>query len=106
MITKITIEKVKGIENKTFNIEIKENMYNLLVAPNGFGKSSFFAAFDSLRASKMKLKESYAPIGGDTVSCKLSITDNGITYSADNTSNQLYAEYNIYCINCRLTPKP
>lgn len=105
MITNITIEKVKGIENKTFNIEIKENMYNLLVAPNGFGKSSFFAAFDSLRASKMELKDSYAPIGGDTVSCKLSITDNGITYSADNTSNQLYAEYNIYCINCRLTPK-
>lgn len=105
MITKITIEKVKGIENKTFDLEIMENKYNLLVAPNGFGKSSFFAAFDSLRTKKMELKDSNVPIGGDNVSCKLSIIDNGITYTADNNSNQLNDDYKIYCINCRLTPK-
>lgn len=42
MITNVTIEKVKGIGYKSFDLEIKENKYNLLVAPNGFGKSSFF----------------------------------------------------------------
>lgn len=105
MITKITIEKVKGIDNESFDLEIMENKYNLLVAPNGFGKSSFFAAFDSLRTRKMELKDCNVPIGGDNVSCKLSIIDNGITYTADYYSNQLNDDYKIYCINCRLTPK-
>lgn len=41
MITNVTIEKVKGIGYKSFDLEIQENKYNLLVAPNGFGKSSF-----------------------------------------------------------------
>lgn len=105
MITNVTIEKVKGIGYKSFDLEIKENKYNLLVAPNGFGKSSFFAAFDSLRATKMELKDTNVPIGGDNVSCKLSITDNGDTLTADNTSNKFNSRYKICCINCRLTPK-
>ena len=45
MITNVTIERVKGIGYKSFDLEIKENKYNLLVAPNGFGKSSFFLKF-------------------------------------------------------------
>ena len=105
MITNVTIEKVKGIGYKSFDLEIKENKYNLLVAPNGFGKSSFLAAFDSLRATKMELKDTNVPIGGDNVSCKLSITDNGDTLTADNTSNKINSRYKICCINCRLTPK-
>ena len=103
MITNVTIEKVKGIGYKSFDLEIKENKYNLLVAPNGFGKSSFFAAFDSLRATKMELKDTNVPIGGDNVSCKLSITDNGDTLTADNTSNKLNSRYKICCINSLLS---
>lgn len=105
MITNVTIKKVKGIENKSFNLEIMEYKYNLLVAPNGFGKSSFFAAFDSLRASKMELEDRNVPIGGNNICCKLSITDDDTTYTADNSSNQLSNAYKIHCINCRLTPK-
>lgn len=52
-------------------------------------KVLFFAAFDSLRATKMELKDTNVPIGGDNVSRKLSITDNGDTLTADNTSNKL-----------------
>lgn len=88
MITNVTIEKVKGIGYKSFDLEIKENKYNLLVALNGFGKSSFFAAFDSLRATKMELKNANVPIGGDNVSCKLSITDNGETLTADESTHK------------------
>ena len=68
-------------------------------------KVLFFAAFDSLRATKMELKDTNVPIRGDNVSCKLSITDNGDTLTADNTSNKLNSRYKICCINCRLTPK-
>ncbi len=99
MITNVTIEKVKGIGYKSFDLEIKENKYNLLLAPNGFGKSSFFAAFDSLRATKMELKDTNVPIGGDNVSCKLSITDNGDTLTADNTSNKFNSRYNNTALN-------
>lgn len=55
MITNVTIEKVKGIVDKSF---------------------------DSLRATKMELKDTNVPIGGDNVSCKLSITDNGISFGS------------------------
>lgn len=45
MITNVTIEKVKGIGYKSFDLEIKENKYNLLVAPMDLVKVLFFCCF-------------------------------------------------------------
>lgn len=59
MINKITIENIKGIENKTFELNINPNIPSIFVAPNGFGKSSFAIAFNSLNKKKLKLDEDY-----------------------------------------------
>ena len=40
-IKNIEITNIKGINHIVFNLELIPNKPNLLVAPNGFGKSSF-----------------------------------------------------------------
>ena len=61
MITRIEIRNVKGIgsttENCNYNFEISPNKPNILVAPNGFGKSSFSVAFKSLQPGKIVLEK-------------------------------------------------
>ncbi|MDQ6988542.1 MAG: hypothetical protein Q9M19_01575, partial [Mariprofundaceae bacterium] len=58
-IENITIENVKGIEHKSFDLNILPNRPSLLVAPNGFGKSSFATAFDSLLTTRMDLHDDH-----------------------------------------------
>ena len=57
MITNIKIENIKGFgtANNSFDIEIKPQKVNILVAPNGFGKSSITVAFSSLIRGKIKV---------------------------------------------------
>ncbi len=54
-IKSIEIKNVKGIGNHTFQLDLIPNKPNILVAPNGFGKSSFGIAFDSLYRNKIEL---------------------------------------------------
>ncbi|OQB82063.1 MAG: hypothetical protein BWX87_00366 [Bacteroidetes bacterium ADurb.Bin123] len=54
-IKSIEITNVKGIGNHNFQLDLIPNKPNVLVAPNGFGKSSFGVAFDSLRRNKIEL---------------------------------------------------
>ena len=46
-ITNITIKNIKGFMNNdnSFDVHIIPNKVNLLVAPNGFGKSSIAKGF-------------------------------------------------------------
>ncbi|MFP3547725.1 hypothetical protein SB748_30560, partial [Rhizobium sp. SIMBA_035] len=57
MIKKIIIENIKGISNNTFDLDITPNKPSILVAPNGFGKSSFALAFKSMNQRRIKLNE-------------------------------------------------
>jgi len=60
MIQAIRIKNVRGIEDQTFNFQTPEmypNKVHLLIAPNGFGKSSIASAFDNLKPNSLRLKE-------------------------------------------------
>lgn len=57
MLKVIEIENIKGISQKRFELDIVHNKPSLLVAPNGFGKSSFAAAFNSMNNRRIDLKE-------------------------------------------------
>jgi hypothetical protein len=57
MIKKITIKNIKGISNKTFDLDIIPNKPSILVAPNGYGKSSFATAFRSLNSRRIVLED-------------------------------------------------
>lgn len=60
VIKSIRIQNVRGIEDATFNFtepDMHPNKVHLLIAPNGFGKSSIASAFGNLKANSLKLKE-------------------------------------------------
>lgn len=57
MIRIIEIENIKGIDQKTFDLGIYANKPSLLVAPNGFGKSSLATAFNSMNNNRINLAE-------------------------------------------------
>lgn len=46
MIKVIEIKNIKGIQHRRFELDILPNKPSLLVAPNGFGKSSLAIAFN------------------------------------------------------------
>ena len=58
-IKKIEIKNIKGIEDKSFELDILANRPSLMVAPNGFGKSSFAAAFLSLLQNRLSVHEDH-----------------------------------------------
>lgn len=60
MIRSIKIENVRGIGNRTFEFNeppMTPNKVHILIAPNGFGKSSIATAFDNLNRARLSLKE-------------------------------------------------
>lgn len=57
MLKVIEIENIKGISHKRFVMDILPNKPSLLVAPNGFGKSSIATAFNSMNSNRIILHE-------------------------------------------------
>lgn len=57
MLRVIEIEHIKGIQKKRFELDIHPNKPSLLVAPNGFGKSSLATAFNSMNNRRIALDE-------------------------------------------------
>ncbi|GAB1370207.1 hypothetical protein MASR1M45_02660 [Candidatus Kapaibacterium sp.] len=106
----IKIENIKGIQSKTFNLDIIPNKPSLLVAPNGYGKSSFAVAFDSLNSKCVKLDEDH--FYNEDLSNKpkieiIYVDEQNIqnTLLADENSNTLNSIFDIFVINNRLTAK-
>ena len=57
MLKVIEIENIKGIGHKRFALDVWPNKPSLLVAPNGFGKSSFAVAFNEMNNRRINLTE-------------------------------------------------
>jgi hypothetical protein len=53
----IEIQRVKGINEERFELNILPNKPSLMVAPNGFGKSSFTTGFGSMNQNRIALAE-------------------------------------------------
>ncbi|WP_170857224.1 hypothetical protein [Flavobacterium micromati] len=113
MITRIEIRNVKGIgtttENCNYNFEISPNKPNILVAPNGFGKSSFSVAFKSLQPGKIVLEKEHYFKNSELNLPSISITyeENGTsnTVSANQVSNIIKSEFDYFVINNQIYAK-
>jgi len=109
----ITIRKVKGIENSTFNLQSAEpaipNKPIIMVAPNGFGKSSLAIAFDSLTSNGIKLKKEhhFQENEEEQPEIELQINRNGIveTLSATQNNNSIKNLFDIFVIRNGLKAK-
>ncbi|HBV15809.1 hypothetical protein [Chryseobacterium carnipullorum] len=110
MIKKITIETIKGIDNKTFYLDITPNKPSILVAPNGFGKSSFATAFNSMNRQRIKLAEddfhTNSPLLHPRIAIEYKNDDNSIlNLEATENSNSISSVLDCFVINNQLTPR-
>ena len=109
-IKRVTIKNVKGFASKTFDLDVLPNKPNLLVAPNGFGKSSIAVAFDSMNSKRMTLDEADCYQGDEANAPELTlelVLDDGtpITVQVDNGSNTLVQHLDVSVIRSAIMPK-
>lgn len=105
-LNKIEIKFVKGIEHLVINQPIEPNRPNVLVAPNGFGKTSISSAFKSLTTSGIVLDAKNLHKGKVSGTPSISITQsNGVQLVADDTHNDISANYSIFVVSSPLKPR-
>ncbi|MGU9937961.1 hypothetical protein ACNFNZ_05195 [Empedobacter brevis] len=110
MIKVIEIENIKGIQLKRFALDIAHNKPSLLVAPNGFGKSSLATAFNSMNNRRIALDEDdlYAENIANLPRIQIEyVQADGTlaTLSADNANNTISNEIDFFVINNQTKPK-
>lgn len=109
-IKKITIENIKGIEANAFDLDALPNRPNVLVAPNGFGKSSIAVAFLSLLTNRLHLHEDHYHRGDANRNAKLIVEyqdDTGTVFplEANSTGNAISTQFDWFVINNQVKAK-
>lgn len=108
-ITSIEIKNVKGISHQKFDFDFIPNKPNLLVAPNGFGKSSIAIAFDSLNQKRIDLDKNvcYRCNPQNPPELKLTIINGHepMELIADGNQNTITDLFDIQVIRSGLRPK-
>lgn len=90
VLNRIRVRNVKGISEADIECTFYPNQPNFLVAPNGTGKSSLAVAFSSLNRNRLKLDEqNYNRGNDDSHSCVEIGFDDGYTFSADKSHNDI-----------------
>lgn len=110
MLRVIEIENIKGIKQKRFELNIIPNKPSLLVAPNGFGKSSLATAFNSMNNNRIKLHKddlhSEDPNNLPKISIEYIKADGTIlNLDATNANNTISSEIDYFVINNQTKPK-
>lgn len=105
-IKSIEITNVKGISNETFQLDLNPNKPSILVAPNGFGKSSFGIGFNSLGRDKINLdeKHNHNNDSSNLPEIKINIQDSAgqSILIANSTSNSISEVFDVFVINSHL----
>lgn len=107
MIEQITIQNIKGFGEPQIEIPctIYPNKINLLVAPNGWGKSSLTTAIDCIKRNKLDVPKEFKHQQDENKSSILEITIDGRTYRADSSSNSISSTIGCYAIHCDIYVK-
>lgn len=107
IINKIKVQNIKGFaeSDNIFDICIKSGKINILVAPNGFGKSSITTAFASLKHGKIEVEKENCYKANESLDTSLSIVEEGIEYIADKQQNKISEHFKIAVIHNELIAK-
>lgn len=105
-LSKIKIENVRGIASKEIILDIHPNKPTFFVAPNGFGKTSIAAAFNSLHRNRLELPDESRYQNDLTSEPVLEISDNdGNIYRADSATNTITNDFSVFVINSQVKAK-
>ncbi len=107
-IKSIEVKNIKGISQKKFSLDLTPNKPNILVAPNGFGKSSFAIAFKSLNRNRIDLDKTHYYLGDDNnlPAITIEVEDGDVTsYTATHQSNLIKDQFDIFVINNQVVNK-
>ncbi|WP_248308946.1 ATP-binding protein [Devosia sp. MC532] len=105
MISKIHIENIRGFENVDLTVALRPNLTNIIVAPNGFGKSSISTAFNCAKGKQLTVDEKDKhKKSSDNPSC-LSIVHDGKTLHASSKLNDISDIFDIHVIKSNIEPK-
>ncbi|MEZ4988524.1 MAG: hypothetical protein R2795_26455 [Saprospiraceae bacterium] len=110
MLKIIEIENIKGIAHKRFALNILPNKPSLLVAPNGFGKSSFAVAFNEMNNRRINLSEDNLHQANAALQPRIYIEyerpDGSLAQlQATSTNNTISTELDYFVINNPTKPK-
>lgn len=107
MITKIKMTNIKGFgnTNNEFEVSLSENKINILVAPNGFGKTSLTSAFMcvSSNGQRLQVSKDLKYMKNEALASVFRLTEDGITYVSNKTQNQIADRFNCQVISSLLT---
>ena len=109
-IDQIEITNVKGISHKIFEVKLIPNKPSILVAPNGFGKSSITAGFASMNSKRIELSKDMLHRGDENrlpeVLLRYTLLDNTqVVSKATTVSNEIFNTFDIHVINSQLVSK-
>ena len=106
MITKIAVENVKGFGSpaQVLNVQLIPGKPNIVVAPNGFGKSSISKAFDCLTSQGIVLNDTDFHNNKKDAIPSLLVEHEGVSYVTDSIRNEVFTHFQCFCINSPLKP--
>lgn len=105
MLNSISIHAIKGIQNKTFNLDLYPNKPSILVAPNGFGKSSFAIAFNSFNNNRIDLHDDNVCEGHTASEASIEIVVDSSAYIINSSRNTFSHNFSSFVINSSLYAK-
>lgn len=107
MITKIQITNIKGFgsTNNILDVELQPSKVNIVVAPNGFGKTSLTTAFKCVmkNSRRLEVEKDLKYHKDESKTSVFRITEEGTTYVSDSIKNDIATHFNCQVISSLLT---
>lgn len=101
-IQSVEIKNIKGFDHtgKSIPLCLKSGKINLLIAPNGWGKSSMVAAFNCLQNDSLSVPKNLKNRNHVDEGCSLTLNIDGHAYTADETKNEIAGLLSCQIIHC------
>lgn len=101
-IQSVEIKNIKGFDHmgKSIRLCLKSGKINLLIAPNGWGKSSMVAAFNCLQNDSLLVPKDLKNRNHVGEGCSLTLDIDGRAYTADETKNEIAGVLSCQVIHC------
>jgi hypothetical protein len=104
-ISKLNIINIRGFEDTTLDFPLKPNRANILVAPNGFGKSSISTAFKSASSNHLKVSKNDKHQKMEENASSLRLEVDGTWLEANAQKNDISKIFDIHVIKSEIVPK-